>query len=302
MAKKRFLLTLAKLLVAAAWADGKLTNDEVNNLKDLLFRLPDLSAADWAELDIYMDSPVDEAERARLLEQFTSQLSSRREKKLAIRTLHELVEADGVIAPQEQDVIDDATRAIEAAHVGLTGWLGSLLQGPLDRRERALSISINREDLLEDFVRNKIFYRLQRRGEDLEALFELPEAEIRKLSLAGGLLARVAEVDQGIAGIEKQAIAEILVDEWGLSRQAAALVADVAASEIPKSLDDFRLRREFFSATTPKERREFLQALFAVAAADGEVSNEEVEEIRSVAHALKLSHRDFIRAKVAGKP
>jgi uncharacterized tellurite resistance protein B-like protein len=302
MARKRLLLTLAKLLVAAAWADGELNNDEINNLKDLLFRLPDLSASDWAELEIYMDSPVDEAERGRVLEESKAQLRSRKDQNLAIRALQQLVEADGVVTPEEQEVLDEATQAIQGASVGLVGWLGHLLQGPMDRRAKAVSQPVNREDQLDDFVRNKIFYRLRRRGEDLEDIFKLPEAEIRKLSLAGGLLARVAHVDQGIAKAERQVIADALQVTWGLSQQAALLVTNVAASEIPKSLDDFRLRREFFSATTPKERREFLEALFTVAAADGELSNEEVEEIRSIAHALKLTHREFIRAKVRSKP
>lgn len=302
MARKRLILTLAKLLVAAAWADGELTNDEVNSLKDLLFRLPDLSASDWAELEIYMDSPVDEPERRRILEEFDTQLSSRKEQALAIQFLRQVVEADGVVTPEEQAVLDEAVQAIKAANVGLVGWLGNLLQGPLDRRAEAVSKAVNREEQLEDFVRNKVFYRLRRREGDLEGAFELPEAEIRKLSLAGGLLARVAHADENIAEVERAAIAESLEREWGLSRQAALLVTDVATSEIPKSLDDFRLRREFFSSTTPRERLEFLEALFTVAAADGELSNEEVEEIRSIARALKLTHREFIRAKMSSTP
>ena len=40
MRDETLILTLAKVLIASAWADGELTNDEVNCIKDLMFNLP----------------------------------------------------------------------------------------------------------------------------------------------------------------------------------------------------------------------------------------------------------------------
>ena len=49
--------------------------DEINRLKDLLYRLPSnntsgiqLTAQDWAQLEMYINAPVNEAERARLVD------------------------------------------------------------------------------------------------------------------------------------------------------------------------------------------------------------------------------------------
>jgi hypothetical protein len=42
--------------------------------------------------------------------------------------------------------------------------------------------------------------------------------------------------------------------------------------------------------------------LFAIAAADGEACYEEIEEIRAIAQSLKLSHRQFIDAKLKIPP
>jgi len=56
MANENVIKAIAKVMIAAAWVDGEITNDEINSLKDLLFRLPDMTASDWAELDIYRDS------------------------------------------------------------------------------------------------------------------------------------------------------------------------------------------------------------------------------------------------------
>ena len=44
MRDEHLILTLAKVVLAAAWADGELTHEEINSMKDVLFRMPQLSA------------------------------------------------------------------------------------------------------------------------------------------------------------------------------------------------------------------------------------------------------------------
>ncbi|UCD33882.1 MAG: TerB family tellurite resistance protein, partial [Desulfobacterales bacterium] len=46
------------------------------------------------------------------------------------------------------------------------------------------------------------------------------------------------------------------------------------------------------------ERKSFLQCLFNIANASDMTSFKEVEEIRRISEALKLSHKDFIEAKL----
>ena len=75
-------------------------------------------------------------------------------------------------------------------------------------------------------------------------------------------------------------------------------MAEVAVSETASLLDRQRLARQFASVCGPQERVEFLDVLFAVAAADGEASYEEIEEIRAIARSLKLTHQEFIKAKL----
>ena len=58
MSNSNVMLSLAKVMVAAAWADGVITNEEINSLKDLLFHLKGITAQDWAEIDIYVETPV----------------------------------------------------------------------------------------------------------------------------------------------------------------------------------------------------------------------------------------------------
>ena len=80
MPDKSFILDLGKLLIAAAWADGKLTNEEINALKELLFSLEDISGDDWKILEMYMDSPVSEQERKTLLDRLLVQIKTAKDK------------------------------------------------------------------------------------------------------------------------------------------------------------------------------------------------------------------------------
>ena len=64
MSESNLILCLGKVLIAAAWTDGHISNTEMNCLKDLLFRMSDITGRDWAMLEMYMDSPVGEHERS----------------------------------------------------------------------------------------------------------------------------------------------------------------------------------------------------------------------------------------------
>jgi uncharacterized tellurite resistance protein B-like protein len=298
MANSNLILTLGKVLVAAAWADHEVAHEEINSLKDLLFRLPELTGREWAALEMYIESPVGAAERKRLVEQLKDELRSAADKQLALRALDELVRADGSISEEERVVVEEIKTQIESADTGLMGAMGRMLRAPLARREQALAEAPNREQHFEDFIKNKVFYGIQRRLEVGEAKVDVPEARLRKLALAGGLMARVAHVDLQVTEAEFEAIVEALRAGWKIGAEEAAFVTQVAVSEIGPDMDYYRLSREFFESTTEEERAGFLEVLFQVAAADGRASHEEIEEIRSISNSLRLPHKAFIDAKL----
>ncbi|MGD8865744.1 MAG: TerB family tellurite resistance protein, partial [Anaerolineales bacterium] len=256
----------------------------------------------WAELEIYMADPIGEEERQRLLQNLQKNLRSSKDKKLALRMLNDLVQADGEADPEEKQIAAEIEESIQDVGTGIFGQFGKLLQGPIDRRESKLHPGENREEYLEDFLRNRIYYHLRRMSDQGEIELEMPEAEVRRLSLAGGLLARIAAVDHEIANEEQSAIVRALQDKWDLDPKHAQSVAALALSEIETGLDFFRLSREFFEATDREERLRFIEALFQIGYSDGKLSHIEHEEIRHVARGLKLSHRQFIQAKMSVKP
>jgi uncharacterized tellurite resistance protein B-like protein len=295
MSSQSLILALAKVLIAAAWADGELLHEEVNSMKDLLWRLPQLSARQWASLQIYLEAPVEEAERARLVEELQDALRSPQDRALALRTLDEMLHADGEVTAEEERVAAEIRGAIEAVDLGL---LSRLVKGMARRRTEATAEAPNREEYLDDFIHNKVYYGVRRRLALGEGELNLDEPELRTLSLAGGMMAQVARVHPDATDDQVNAMVEALERHWDLTKGEAAFVAGVAISETATLLDRYRLARRFAEACSHEERAAFLEVLFAVAVADGELSHDETEEIREISRWLKLSHREFIDAKL----
>ena len=127
----------------------------------------------------------------------------------------------------------------------------------------------------------------------------MPDEELRRLGLAGGLMARIAKVDRAVTEAEMSQMAAAIERYWNLSAENALFVANVAVSSLDVNYDYYRMTREFATMTTAEERQRFLVALFRVAAADGEISFDETEEIRTISKGINVTHQDFINAKLA---
>lgn len=298
MSRTSLILNLAKVIIAAAWADGEISNEEINSLKDLLFHLPDITGREWAMLEMYMDAPISKAERSRLVADLQEELGSSSDRDFALEALEKIIRADGSVSEREKLAAMEIRQAIEESDSGLFGMMGKLIKGPVSRRTEAASTGPNREKYFEDYIKNRVYYGVKVRQDSGEGDIDVPVEDLRRLSLAAGLMARVAHVDEAVSENEKEKIAEALVGGWDVDPQAAEFVAEVAVAEISPEMDYYRLTRSFFEQTSEEERTRFLDVLFAVAAADGFVTNPEIEEIRALSLGFKLPHKAFIDAKV----
>lgn len=295
---RNLILTLGKVLIAAAWADGKITHEEINSLKDLLFRLPKLSDRDWALLQLYLDSPVSRDERVKLIDELKDLLETPEDRQLVREVLNHLVKADGIVTDDEEEVVSEITMAIQsAADTGIFSKVSRLLHGPLQRRHDAVTDSYDREEHLDDFIKNKVFYRVRRRLKVGDIQLDIPEEELRKLCLAGALMARIAQVDRKVTREEFDNMVLALQDYWKISESAASFVLEVAVFEVGLGLDYYRLTRQFYESTAAEDRLNFIMILFHISLADGLASDDEIEEIKAVADSLKLSSEDFEKAK-----
>ena len=298
MPDETFIMDLAKLLIAAAWVDGELSNEEINSLKDLLFTIPDISGEAWKQLEIYMDSPVTSEERESLLSKVLTGITANKDKTLVIETLTRLFQADGKISDEESALLQDIKEALSKAHTGVFARMSRVITTSVKRRNETSKAATQRESRIDDFIMNTVYYQLESERIERGLAFNLPEQQIRKLCFASGLLARIAAVDSEISENERNSIKSILSEEWKLSDQEAGLVTEISCHRVLKGLDFYRTTRGFFDCTNHDERKAFLKCLFKIANASDMTSHEEVEEIRRISESLKLPHKDFIEAKL----
>ena len=135
---KNLIETLGKVIIAAAWVDKKIDREEINSLKDLLFQFQrtimmsdihlgqeilafvggisidknydagiGLPAKVMARFEMYLESPVEAAERESLVQQLCEAIWTEEDKILVIAALKDMVEADGAITDEEQILLDD---------------------------------------------------------------------------------------------------------------------------------------------------------------------------------------------------
>jgi tellurite resistance protein len=86
-----------------------------------------------------------------------------------------------------------------------------------------------------------------------------------------------------------------------LSEEQAVLGVELAKAQnrLFGGTEDFLVAREFRAIATDDQGQHLLDCLFAVAAADHEVSAEEEGQIRQIASELGFSHPEYVAARMA---
>ena len=250
------------------------------------------------ELELYMATPVGEDERQQLLARVLNGMKTSADKALVLETLEKLVHVDGVTKEAEASVVQSLRRDIEAKSTGLFAHLSKPLRWAIGSRASHYAVDGGRESRLDDYIKNAMDYQLVSDMNARGSLLSLPNEEIRKVCLAAGLMARVAWVDMAFCEQEQGRVSRALADGWQLPEEEAQLIMEISHQRIMKGLDSVRLTKGFCECTTIPERKAFIKGLFAIANVANKTSGQEIEEIRSIAKALELSHQDFIDAKL----
>jgi uncharacterized tellurite resistance protein B-like protein len=296
MANKDFILDLGKLMIGIAWTDGQLHPEEINALKELLFLLPEISGEDWRQLELYMTHAVTDSEREELAKKVLNSTRSKNEKELVLNTLEKLVSVES--GATNAEVIETFRQDLETKSTGLLAHFMAPLKKSLQFRAKHYTGRSSREDRIEDFIKNTIYFQLSSELEIRDHQLNLPEEEVRKICLAAGLMAHVAWVDNEVCHREREAMSLGLQQLWNLPKDEAELITEMSHTRIMHGLDLVRLTTGFCEYTTIDERKAFLQCLFAIANAAKQTSHEEIEEIRRIAKSLELPHQEFINAKL----
>lgn len=137
-------------------------------------------------------------------------------------------------------------------------------------------------------------------GAQLDAL---PAEEARFVAAFTYLLARIAAADMSTDDLERNSIAEHIESFAGIDRNRAELLADTAiqAAETHQASDDHLVARAFRDMTKQPERIRLLRCLYAVAAADRNISTTEDNEIFEVAMAIGVRRIDVVNLRLEFK-
>ena len=132
-------------------------------------------------------------------------------------------------------------------------------------------------------------------------LDRLDRSRARFLAAFAYVLSRVAAADLDISDIETEKMIEIVQLLGHVPEEQAVLVVAIAKNQnrLFGSTEDYLVTREFRDIATDEERHELLDCLFAVSAADDTITGDEEEQIRQIASELGLSHREYIKARLA---
>jgi len=132
-------------------------------------------------------------------------------------------------------------------------------------------------------------------------LNELPPERARWVAAFAYVLGRVAHADLDISDDESAEMERIVRDRGGLPGEQAVLVVEIAKSQnrLFGGTENFLVTREFARLATGEERRDLLDALFAVAAADGAISTAEEAQVRQIASELGFELADYVDARSA---
>lgn len=131
-------------------------------------------------------------------------------------------------------------------------------------------------------------------------LDKLDPARARYLAAFAYVLSRVAAADLHISEVETARMVAILEQVGHLPGAQATLVVEIAKSQsrLLGGTENFLVTREFREIASDDQRRELLDCLFAVSAADDAISAEEEAQIKQISSELGISHVQYVQSRL----
>ncbi len=133
----------------------------------------------------------------------------------------------------------------------------------------------------------------------VQKLDQLPADQARYIAAFAFLLSRAARADLVIDDSETAVMEKIVMQQGGLPEEQAVIVVQMAKTQnqLFGSTENYLVTREFERMATREQKLALLDCLFAVTAADENISSEEDDVVKQIASELRLSHDEYIAAR-----
>jgi len=131
-------------------------------------------------------------------------------------------------------------------------------------------------------------------------LDKLDGARARYLAAFAYVLSRVAGADLDISDVETAEMVRLVERVGHLPEAQAIVVVEIAKSQnrMFGGTENFLVTREFREIASAEQRRELLECVFAVAAADQAITSEEEAQLWQIASELGFRHEEYVQVRL----
>lgn len=131
-------------------------------------------------------------------------------------------------------------------------------------------------------------------------LDKLDAARARYLAAFAYVLSRVAGADLDISDVETAEMVRLVERVGHLPEAQAIVVVEIAKSQnrMFGGTENFLVTREFREIASAEQRRELLECVFAVAAADQAITGEEEAQLWQIASELGFRQEEYVQVRL----
>lgn len=286
-------LTFLKVLATIAWADGEVTNSEINIIKSF-YRKFDLDHDQINELKPYLAAPIPKKEQDALIRQLVAELKSPRERKEIVKDLEEMAHSGGNIKEEEKELMEEISRLINETSFTRRsfGKIRNMFQHTILKPAR------KRNATLDHYFKEKVLRKVDVKTRGGRGKLDLDDDQMYFICLFGSLLAAVAHVDDHFDETEKKALKSQMKEKFTFNQKEMDVLFEIIEEEAREGFDRHAVVTEFNRQVSYNDRLDTVNCFFAIATADGDISHDEMEEIRGITKAMRVPHQDYIKSKL----
>jgi uncharacterized tellurite resistance protein B-like protein len=292
-------VSLSKLLITAAWVDGEVNDEEKACLRNLILKMPEITADDWRKLKIYLAYPQNNSEQEFIVKEFSQKIFVEGHSKFAWHALYEVLKADGELNTTEKNFSEQLENDIQS---NLNGFLRKLkfylFRSSIESQRAWNAQLLSRDKLIHEFFENPVYFLFRKAIAQGNLSIPHSKPELQKVCLFASILSWIAHEDGKISLDEENTILSILTETCEVSLKIAESIVQVAKSVDISDLELDDLVQTLSDSTQVLEREKLFIAISKIALIDRILSVRELECLRTV--ALFLGIRQSVWEKTMG--
>lgn len=275
---------IGKVIIAAAWADGEVQDEEVEVIKDMLEKLPDISPEELAILESFLETPVEATEREVIIEELDEAVETQDERNFAIYWLEQVINATGSVIDEEREFLDTVKLTLDPNRAGRVTY---------DDVEAVQPVCGNTSLAEQDINTRRLIARKLRRLHAEKLLFKMTDEARRELVVSVMLLSAITRADHRISEFEVETMVDYVCKRWKVSADEAHKTVTILLGQSIDESEAPHLCRALRTLSSPEARSELLEVLFTVSLDEGKLEDAEVQQITFIAAMLDLSQAEY---------